>query len=296
MTEEQTKTDKPEADAVLPEPDPQKRERSTIQFPYNDLDDAVALAKDIHKHAGTSCTLDQLAAYADQSMTSGAFRLRVSNARIFGLTENQRKGVQLTELGRRITDPTKEDAARIDAFLQVPLYERIYEHYRGYTLPPAAALEKYMREIGVSSKQTGKARQAFMRSAKQAGFFAHGEDRLVRPSITPETKPIEPKISGEQQHEPKGGGKGGGGGEPPDLDPIIKGLLVRLPKSGSVWPERERDLWLELLKGSFELIYKKERDRASANSDEDEDIVKQLERAEIARIEAERAKDDEPTT
>jgi hypothetical protein len=32
--------------------------------------------------------------------------------------------------------------------------------------------------------------------------------------------------------------------------------LKRLPKSGDVWPEAERKLWLQLLEGSFKLIYK----------------------------------------
>jgi hypothetical protein len=31
--------------------------------------------------------------------------------------------------------------------------------------------------------------------------------------------------------------------------------LKRLPKSGDVWPEAERKLWLDLLAGSFKLIY-----------------------------------------
>lgn len=50
----------------------------------------------------------------------------------------------------------------------------------------------------------------------------------------------------------------GGGGEddPPAVDPSVQGLLKRLPKSGDVWPERERDLWLGILKDSFKLIYK----------------------------------------
>jgi hypothetical protein len=48
----------------------------------------------------------------------------------------------------------------------------------------------------------------------------------------------------------------GRGDEPPDVDPIIAGLLKRLPKSGDVWPEGERKLWLQLLEGSFKLIYK----------------------------------------
>ena len=45
-------------------------------------------------------------------------------------------------------------------------------------------------------------------------------------------------------------------GAPPDIDPIIRGLLARLPQSGDVWPEIERKLWLQLLEGSFKLIYK----------------------------------------
>jgi hypothetical protein len=41
------------------------------------------------------------------------------------------------------------------------------------------------------------------------------------------------------------------------------GLLKRLPKSGDVWPESERKLWLELLEGSFKLIYKDKDDAGS---------------------------------
>jgi hypothetical protein len=32
--------------------------------------------------------------------------------------------------------------------------------------------------------------------------------------------------------------------------------LKRLPKTGDVWPEVDRKLWLQLLEGSFKLIYK----------------------------------------
>jgi hypothetical protein len=236
--------------------DGDKRERSTIQFPYNDLDDAMAIAKSVHENAGLSCTIDQLAAYLKNSLTSGAFRLRVGNAAIFGLTENERGEVKLTPLGRRIADATQEAAAKVEAFLAVPLYARIYDNYKGFTLPGSAALEKFMREVGVSAKQTGKARQAFMRSARQAGFFVHGEDRLVRPA-NPGTKPIEeqkPPVS-ERDSDTN---RGGGGGEPPAIDPIIAGLLKRLPKSGAAWPKSQRKLWLQLLEGSFDLIYEDE--------------------------------------
>jgi len=52
------------------------------------------------------------------------------------------------------------------------------------------------------------------------------------------------------------GGEGNG-----EIDPIIRGLLVRLPKSGEVWPEGERKVWLALLAGSFKLIVSQSRER-----------------------------------
>jgi hypothetical protein len=230
-----------------------KRERSTIGFAYNDLDDAVAVARTIHTNAGTSCTLSQLAALLDQPISSGTFRARLSNAAIFGLTENARREVSLTALGRRIADPAAEPAARVDAFLHVPLYLRIFEHHDGYTLPGAAPLEKFMREVGVSPKQTGKARQAFMRSARQAGFFAHGEDRLVRPSfpdVPPGTRPIEPP-----KEKGKGAG-GGGGGDLPPRHPLIEGMFQSLPENGQPWTLDEAADWLHAAAYNLRFAYK----------------------------------------
>ena len=45
------------------------------------------------------------------------------------------------------------------------------------------------------------------------------------------------------------------------------GLLARLPKTGDVWSESERTLWLELLKGSFKLIYRDDDKRAVVKAD-----------------------------
>jgi len=111
--------------------DADKRQRSTIQFPYSDLDDAVTIAKAIHDSAGLECTIDQLAAYLRVSVSSGAFRVRAANTATFGLTENERGSIRLTDLGRRISDTTQETAARVEAFLTVPLYARVYEHFKG---------------------------------------------------------------------------------------------------------------------------------------------------------------------
>lgn len=268
MTEEQVTNDaEPQnvADAPVSEVEALRRERSTIQFPYVSLEDAASIARMIHKHAGTSCTIDQLAAYTRQSVTSGAFRIKVGNAGMFGFTESERGTVALTDLGRALVDPEQEAEAKAEGFMRVPLYARIYDHYKGYTLPPAAALERFMREVGVSGKQTDKARQALVRSARDAGYFAHGEDRLVRPA-GPGTKPIEGgRNQSDGGSQGKRNGNGSGGDEPPHTHhPFVAGLIKELPPTGDPWPLKKQELWLETARSIFKMIYPTQDDEAEA--------------------------------
>lgn len=164
--------------------DEDKNERSTIAFPYLGLDAAEEVAKAIWNRASSrSCPADELAAEMGQNI-SGAFRQKTSAARVFGLVDKDgRSAFKLTELGRRMVQPGGERAGRVDAFLSVPLYAKLYENHKGRLLPPAKALESEMLGLGVSSKQTDRARQAFERSARQAGFFDAGENRLVKPKV-----------------------------------------------------------------------------------------------------------------
>lgn len=226
-------------------------ERSTIGFPYGDLDDAVEIARKVHDNAGMGCTIDQLAGWMRQNTTSGAFRLRLSTGRIFGLIEIERGEISLTQLGRRIVDPSLERDARATAFMAVPLYKAVYDKYRGHMLPPAAALRREMGALGVASKQTDKARWAFERSAEQAGFFAQGSDRLITPSGTqpPETRPLETRRKEHQRPL-------GTGGELPPLHPFIEGLLSKLPEPETEWPVQDRARWLQTAANIFSLMYK----------------------------------------
>jgi hypothetical protein len=242
-------------DRPIPEPgEKQSRERSSIEFPYGDIDDATLVAMAIHENAGVSCSSDQLAAYMHHVATSGTFRLRVSTARVFGLIETERGAVTLTQLGRKIVDPSNERHARVDAFMSVPLYRAIFEKYKGHLLPPPAALEREMANLGVSSKQTDKARQAFERSAQKAGFFDHGSDRLVMPSSsrTPEAQKsdVAPPVP-ESLPTVRFYGGGGGGGH---SDPLIQALIQKLPEAGP-WPVDERVNWLRLLSMAFQMTY-----------------------------------------
>lgn len=241
-----------------------KQERSTISFPYHDLDAGTAMARAVYNRNGLgSCDLDELAAEMGQTV-SGAFRLKTGSARIYGFVDKEGRGAfRLTPLGQRLVSSDGEAAARADAFLSVPLYRAVYDQYKGHLLPPAKALEREMQALGVSSKQTDKARQVFERSARQAGFFDAGDDRLVRPrletSTTGEANTLDQALADRTESQTGAEAKrprSGGGGE--GYHPFIQGLLQTLPEPETVWTVEGRAAWLQAAANCFNLIYKGE--------------------------------------
>ncbi len=230
-----------------------QRERSSIEFPYMGLDDAVEVAKAIHSTTGSAaCQQDQLAAALNLSTSSSGFRVRLATAKMFGLIESERgaASVRLTDLGHQIVDPAQEASAKVDAFLAVPLYKKIYDDHRNKTLPPPAALERYMGEIGVAKKQTDRARQTFDRSAQTAGFYGFGRDKLIMP-------PNAGGVPTKEEGRPGGGGGGGGDGRdetPAELDPVISALIKKLPRKGP-WKAADRKAWLQMMGMAFDMAY-----------------------------------------
>jgi hypothetical protein len=252
--------------------DGKRRIRSTIQFPYSDLDDACAVAEAVQQNVGAGrCTEAQLAAWLEHdSVNSGTYRQKLSAARIFGLIENEKGSISLTPLGREIVDPASNKRARVRAFLAVPLYKAVFEKYNGMLLPPDVGIEHQMEELGVSPNIKDKARQAFQRSAQQAGFFHAGRTRLVLPADMPapvvaQTAP-EPHAQVEVDRKapippavdraPSNGHGGGGAGGPTGIDPSIEIFIEELPKPGAVWPQNERAQWLRLIGKAFNRVYK----------------------------------------
>ncbi len=205
--------------------DDDKNERSSISFPYMALDAAEEVARAVWERSSTqSCPAEQLAAEMKQTI-SGAFRVKTAAARVFGLIDKDgRSAYKLTDLGRRIVQPGGERRARVEAFLAVPLYSKIYENHKGRLLPPAKALEEEMRVLGVSSKQTDRARQALERSARIACFFESGEGRLVMPKLENGGEPAAIQAAAPLPTPPIAAAPTGD-----DKLALIKMLVARLP-------------------------------------------------------------------
>lgn len=178
-------------------------ERSTIDWPYSDLDSSVEIVKGVHAVGGTACEYDQLAAHLGLEAKGGGFRTRVTSAKTYGLLTYERGGrISLTDLGRQIIDPLNERSAKAKAFMAVPLFEKVHESFKGGPLPPQAGLERSLISFGVGSKVAKNARQVLFRSAKQAGYFELSADRLTAPPIRATEQPPE---------APRDGKNGGGG-------------------------------------------------------------------------------------
>lgn len=259
----------PEAEADDTKPmDTRKdpRDVSTIAFPYLTLADAIAVAENIQAKGGVPIARDQLAAVMGQQAGSGAFANKVGAARMFGLIETVAGRYQLTRLGFDIvsSDDARVSAAKVRAFLSVPLYRRTYDEFRNGQLPPRPlGLESAFVAFGVAPKQKERARRAFDNSARLAGFFDHGEDRLVEPVLAGAVaRNIE---SYEQRARPHVFASG----ESPVKDPspttaispadhpFIQGLLLSLPqKLGDEWNVQDRIAWLQVAATAFGIMFK----------------------------------------
>jgi hypothetical protein len=246
------------------------RDRSTVQFPYMDLDTAVEVARVMRDRGGNApFSKDQLAAALGHAATSGALAAKIHAARMFGLIDNPTPGrFRVSQLGFEAVDPdqTRAASARVEAFLRVPLYRRTYEDYRGKTLPSRPhGLERIFIEFGVAPKRGGNARLAFERSARQAGFFEHGEDRLVAPLVTSPADGGRAEDPSRPPHivEAVGSVRGTShvaaqGATIPLRHQLIEGLFRELPEPPAEWGTAERVRWLRLAASMFDVLYERQ--------------------------------------
>ena len=161
-----------------------KRQRSSIAFPYMDLNEAVNLARAIYNNVATnSCTVEQLAPWMKQSSTSSAFRNRLGAARLFGWrTLIAPDAIRLTEIGRMVVDPLREREGRARAFLASCSPRCTTSLRAGMSLRPQPSKRNWLHLELLGHAQRngapchgafGRAKQDFMNLA-EIGWFCLG--------------------------------------------------------------------------------------------------------------------------
>lgn len=234
------------------------REFSTIQFPYQDLENAIGVARAMIDNGGGKFTREQLAGVMKLSPTSGNFVLKLGASKMFGLTESDNGKHELTQLGYSIVekDEARERAARVQAFLTVPLFRKIYDEFRNKQLPPRPhGLEAAIVKLGVIANRKADARLTFDKSATQAGFFSLGQDRLIEPLVGAPVSTERTRTSDEQPSARANTEVQQAAPSASKVDPLIKGLLDRLPTPGEKWPTEKRFRWLQTLAANLDFVY-----------------------------------------
>lgn len=228
-------------------------DRSRLHFPSYTLGSAVQLAEAVYQQHGTECTLPQLAASVDRSPKASSFRQQVAAARAFGFFQRRAKAVELTDLGQAVNDPDRRVDALVDAFLSVGLFKELYKRYEGNVLPPSAGLEGVLQELGVAAEAARRARRVFHRSAADAGLFAAGSNRLVRPSssIRP---PLEAETSATSGDTPAT--DAAASSLPSEsVDPVLGALVQKLADKDNFKDVNQRKQWFEIFRLTFEMVY-----------------------------------------
>jgi hypothetical protein len=272
--------------------------KSAIGFPYFSLEKSIEVARVLHARAGGRAQRTQLASLLDYSaVNNGGFLTRLSAAKMFGLVETLGESVALTERAKRILSPVRpSDAAqaRLDAYMNVELFSRVFADFDGHTLPADSGLRnKFENEYKIVPKQVVNALRVLYESATTAGLFElHGNrsrmikpiiianDWLLKPDIAPELLPADAGDSSSEKSgrvnktdgkERRGGGgsdsdRGGPEDSPlrPAVHPALMGLIQNLPPVGERLGPKRRAALIDAFKSTINFIYPEDEDEGAS--------------------------------
>jgi len=245
-----------------------KRTRSGTASPYFDLDTSIKVAETIHGLGGGSCSSDQLAHWLKYKSTrSGTYLTRIAAARHFGLIESTGDRHTVTERGMRIVAPvmdTDATQAKIDAFMDVELFSKVYQRFKGSTLPADGGLKNLFAspDYAILPDRIDAAIRVLTNSAEQAGFLVISGDtrRLIMPSVVG-AAPAKTQGSSEEEKTPPAAPEKVKGSSHPSVEhtsgvhSAIVGLLRELPPPGTPWPNATKQRFLTAFQSTIDFIY-----------------------------------------
>ena len=244
--------------------------RSDSGFPYYDLRDSIKVATVLHERAGGSCQPDQLAPLMNhKGPQSGAFVGRISSAKKFGLLERTTGLLRLSSRGKAIVAPGRGESdseAKVDAFLDVDLFAKVFKRFQGSTLPEPVGLQNTIQtEFGVVAGRAKPTVRILLDSAREAGVLHEDSKgtRMVKPLSHPTREAVHdspPGVTGEPERDRGGNGSSGGSGGGGGIDPAIQGLLEKLPPSGTPLARTRRDALITAFTACIDFIYPAEEE------------------------------------
>lgn len=233
--------------------------RSSSTAPYFDLDSSIKVADVVFHKGGGACTGDQLAHWLDyKSVRSGTYLTRVSAAnKHFGLIDQEGDRFVVTERAKKILAPVMPDdatSAKVEAFLSVPLFSKVYDQFRGSQIPHEVGLKNlFQSTYKVLPDRVPQAVRVFLNAAAQAGLLTADRTRLIKPAAPAGDAKAPTKDEQAPAPEKQRAAYGGGDG-PTGVDSAIAGLLRKLPPPGP-WSVREKTRFKDAFLHTIDFLY-----------------------------------------
>lgn len=201
------------------------------RFPGVDLATCVEVPRVLHMKGGGQATPDQMAAHLGYKGTNnGAYLTKIGATTLFGLITRNGPVFVLTPLAHQLLSPTyphEMKRALVDAFLNVPLFKKIYEDFKGKELPPEFGMMNALRlKYGVNANRVGDAYHSLLESADTAGFFETkngARTHLIMPLVQPIPGAATTPPTEERSRTEFGGGDGGGDDDGSKVQPAAMG-------------------------------------------------------------------------
>ena len=150
---------------------------STAEVPMADLEETLALVREIHEKGLENATMPEVAkgtGFAHASSTP--FARKIAAARHFGLLGPRR--AELTELAHQYLRPTEEDAARKalrSAIYSVGEYVRLIEQYENKRVNQTMLTNWFAKNFSVQDQAASICARSFIQSLRFGGLIAADE-------------------------------------------------------------------------------------------------------------------------
>jgi len=180
----------------------QKRRRISRPYPRVSLEEALRIVLAIkEKNGGNPWPPEDVAKALETSKNTTSFFYAAAAARDFGLTEGSRDTatIALTDLGRDVAyarDAESEKKAKIKAFLNVEIFRRVLEYYKGADLPEMQYLSNTLqRDFGLDPETHEEFSRLFRQNCDYLGIGSGLDNREIeslrsgRPEILSEVEP-----------------------------------------------------------------------------------------------------------
>lgn len=189
---------------------PKPERRSLRPYPLFSVNDAAEVAMAIVRfNGGNPWPPPQVALSLNMGPRTPRFYYLTAAARDYGLTIGTRDAnrIEVTDLGGRLalaSDPNERHKLLLNAFLNVPIFRRVYDYYHGDALPSAKYVTGTLTsEFGLDSGLHDEFLTIY-RKNYEASTIGHGATHAPAVSISPAREPAAAGPTGSAAAIPEG--------------------------------------------------------------------------------------------